>query len=65
VADAPRAQEHPFLKADRGRDVDMVGWVAGALQARAERLGLSPTTSDASSSSASPSPSSASSGPGP
>jgi hypothetical protein len=25
-------QEHPFLRADSGRDVDMVGWVAKALE---------------------------------
>lgn len=27
-------QEHPFLKADLGRDVDMVGWIATALEFR-------------------------------
>lgn len=32
IADqASISQEHPFLQQDEGRDVDMVGWIAGAL----------------------------------
>ena len=27
-----RTQEHPFLQADAEREVDMVGWVANALE---------------------------------
>lgn len=30
-------QEHPFLVEDRTREVDMVGWVAGAIAAREAR----------------------------
>lgn len=29
-----RLQEHPFLKQDVGREVDMVGWIAKALDYR-------------------------------
>lgn len=29
--------EHPFLVADKGAEVDMVGWVEGALKRKAER----------------------------
>ena len=33
--------EHPFLLADKDAEVDMVGWVAGALEKRAAR-GVTP-----------------------
>ncbi len=33
--------QHPFLLADKGAEVDMVGWVAGALEKRAAR-GITP-----------------------
>lgn len=29
--------EHPFLKNEKEKDVDMSGWVAGALEKRAQR----------------------------
>lgn len=29
--------QHPFLAADQGAEVDMAGWVAGALEKRAAR----------------------------
>ena len=41
--------EHPFLLADKEADVDMVGWVAGALEKRAGRgvTPLPPQTTEA------------------
>ena len=54
VSDAA-IQEHPFLVADRTREVDMAAWVAAALEFKASTSG-SPSTPSSASGSATPSP---------